>query len=393
MSDKTCLVTKYKKVVNNNNLKKRGVLVVHMSHLDSITNEGQYLMQLRSQVPSTVTVLGGGYVTEDINHHAQEDIRTEGTKQIELQANRLTTLWFYNSPEPYDVEITNKYDLDFIQRGTGSISMPYVDLEDLRYLTNLKTIGFGSTATFGPFDALSNLKDLEYLALDQGTGNIYGDIDILSRMTNLWGLYLPPYVTGSLQSISNILPNLVRFSCSGGNLITGNTSAFRSNSVLISCYLNSMITGNLSDFSGCSSTLEGFGFPGATGGDLGTDFGSHIKLKTLYLSAAGRLTGSIEDFVSRQKTAGRTSTYTPSDPSSTAIVGSFLTSGFTFGGNVIECPLGYYISWLAWEGNKIIIYQGNNTDFSSYAYVYAKGATSAEITAWRNAGKTVTVIS
>ena len=110
-----------------------------------------------------------------------------------------------------------------------------------------------------------------------------------------------------------------------------------------------------------------------------------INLKVLGLYNSG-VRGSIEDFVSAQCDAGRTSV-----PSNEPIsVRAILENGRTFGGNVYN--LGNTFAFMYWEGkNKIAIYQNGKYSDNSYTSVYVKGfsASDSEVVAWKAAGKTV----
>lgn len=110
-----------------------------------------------------------------------------------------------------------------------------------------------------------------------------------------------------------------------------------------------------------------------------------INLEYLGLYNSG-VRGSIEDFVSAQCDAGRTSVLS-NEPIS---VRAILEDGRTFGGRIYN--LGNVFAFMYWEGkNKIAIYQNGKYSDNSYTHVYVKGfsASDSEVVAWKAAGKTV----
>lgn len=110
----------------------------------------------------------------------------------------------------------------------------------------------------------------------------------------------------------------------------------------------------------------------------------NIKNFSFYRSAAN-ITGSVEEFVAEQVNLGRTS------PNSSIAVSGIL--GYAAFGGKIHIPNTTANEFLTWNGvNKIIVYHGASTP-AACTSIYAKGATSSEISAWEAAGKTVVVVT
>ena len=108
------------------------------------------------------------------------------------------------------------------------------------------------------------------------------------------------------------------------------------------------------------------------------------QLLDLSLYASG-VTGSVDDFVSAQCDAGRTSIAYDSPIAVKAILNTR-----SFAGKIYN--LGSIVEEMYWDGkNKIAIYYGGTYSDNTFTHVYVKGFTAAdsEVVAWKAAGKTV----
>lgn len=113
-----------------------------------------------------------------------------------------------------------------------------------------------------------------------------------------------------------------------------------------------------------------------------SDLSNAVELGRIDISKTN-IFGTIEDFVSGQVASGRNS---PSNP----ILSLGLLFQVKFGGNNYGRSFDSF--GLTWNmTSKIIVGLGGRNE-SSWTTVYAKGATSEEISAWQQAGKTVVVI-
>ena len=214
---RNCLVTKLKEVVNNDNLKKIGVLYLKAQYNSAITeqttDENRVRMQgLEIQLhvdtvnnvasEATVTVNGSGYFSKSLS-----DIKAgTGVQSMVISGSEsVVTLYFANGD--YDIEITNKYDIERIAtKATGSqSSVISVPLEDLSYLTKLKYLRvYGSRSYSNSIECLSNLSGITYLYLNKLvlSGNVSAIANNQDMTTlNLYGTN----VSGDISSLGKLV--------------------------------------------------------------------------------------------------------------------------------------------------------------------------------------------
>lgn len=99
---------------------------------------------------------------------------------------------------------------------------------------------------------------------------------------------------------------------------------------------------------------------------------------------SSKLTGTFEEFILAQIKSGRTSV-------GTSITITGLLPVIRFGGNL---HTEVYNTHLKWDNiNRIFIFVSSTTNIEDATKIYAKGATAEEIAAWKQAGKTVVVVS
>ena len=237
----------------------------------------------------------------------------------------------------YKATIADKYHLTQLSIDAAA-HFKNEGLEALQYCTGLTLLGYRRDKNkVGDIAYLSNLTLLEKLYL-QGT-NISGDIANLANMTSLIELTMSncENVSGDISAFAN-MRDLTFLLCNGTS-----------------------ISGNIESLGNLTSVTE------------------FVLHKT-------NVTGTVEGFVEGQVAAGRTSCALP-------IHFHSLTSLAKFGGVKRETDPNIF-NYISWEStSKIVVYVGTNSGYNNATTVYAKGATSEEISAWQSAGKTVVVIS
>lgn len=192
-----------------------------------------------------------------------------------------------------------------------------------------------------------DLTDIQYsnIAIIEGVYGLIGDISVLKNMKNLtiFESYSSDKIFGDFNILAQV-PTLTKFSIMDCPNITGTINNYPS------AYKN-MWDANFNNSNGLINFRN-------TG-----------------------ITGSIEELVASAKNAGHNSGFVN--------ICLFQCKGVTFGtydGNSFANDR----CMLKWDNDSIFYYQGQPNNFTT---VFAKGASSSQISDWRNAGKTVYEIS
>jgi hypothetical protein len=142
---------------------------------------------------------------------------------------------------------------------------------------------------------------------------------------------------------------------------------------------NSLVSGDISGLSNSPNiTIVELSNSQNVTGDI-KSLGSCTNLQTILVDYTG-VTGTIEGFVAAQISNGRATC----DSLKTWYILS--KTSIKFGGSQYYGP-----DYLSWDDHKIVMF--NESTIASSTIIWAKGATASEISAWKQAGKTVIVVS
>jgi len=198
-----CLVTKLKGIVDNDNLKKFGVLTLNIAEADSGGNR----LVISGQVTGKARIIGNGHFTNTgSTFDPSGDIGTE--VNIPFQG--------WSSNGNYKIEIDDKYNLSGTFNSGNSQSL---DLSDLMY--NTAFTRFTMKGCEGDIIALINKNPLLTTVICNNTENpskVYGNLGDLEsvNITNLNLSYSG--ITGNLDDFKSVNITNLDLSYSG---ITG----------------------------------------------------------------------------------------------------------------------------------------------------------------------------
>lgn len=206
-----CLVTKFKGSVNNENLKKLGVITIECSQIDNsaysdITSK---MVIKASTYPVVLKVVGNGAINNTSFLDLAENPKTEIT--IPDSSTSLRTVWFSNGN--YKVEITNKYNITELS-GTASATVHVIssiELEDLA-VTNQNVSVFSLAGAKGDVTKLRNSRFKRITPPNSVTLEIHGDVT---------GLELTRFCTGSgeLASVYGDFTSLLQHSAGTDDIL------------------------------------------------------------------------------------------------------------------------------------------------------------------------------
>ena len=217
-----CFITKLPSSVDNDNLPVLGQLRINWLKDSKINDARKRRITLGSNDNITVKVSGAYFTNDTFTSNL-------GNTKTITAADGNVALYVSNDTNAV-LTIDNKYSLTYISfmiNQWDNVSKPiYFDLDDIKYCTNINTLGLDNTKVSGDISALSNLTKLTFLHLD-GT-QVSGDISVLSNFTNLDNLYLnDTQVSGDISALTN-LTNLTMLHL-GNTDVSGDISALLSN--------------------------------------------------------------------------------------------------------------------------------------------------------------------
>lgn len=258
-----CLVTKLKGSVSDTSLKKLGELRI----LDIKKKESSSSNNINITADEPVKLaLSNGYFTDSTG---AENYGSEA------EYSDVGTLKKYYYSDDTDLSIVSKYSLISVevQAISGIIDG---GLKEFSYCQSLKGIN------------IPNMIGTQ------------GDIEDLSSLISLQTIILPPTAKGNLSSLENF-KNLVQFVLYNSEL-TGDISVFKELSKIASISIsNTKVSGDISSLANLASLTSFAGSGTAVSGSINS-----LKCPLERLSITPNMTGSIEEFVKSQRSAGRT---------------------------------------------------------------------------------------
>ena len=267
---KKCLITKLKGSVDNNSLLKLGEMRIKVSE-DSSNTPSRHKIALTFYEDTVLSIIGNGYFTND-------SLSANNGKSISVKANVQTELYVSNGN--FEISIPNKYALTYLRIYPSYIS---VNIEDLKYSSELTNITITETPSYGDISALRNLTKLTHIGAFV-CNEIYGDISALSNLIGLTTLGLNgTKVSGDISALSN-LTSLINLDISNTN-ISGDISVLSSLTGLIAFdATNTSVSGNISALSNLIG-LTRFAIPGTNiSGDISA-LQSLTSLQTIIASS------------------------------------------------------------------------------------------------------------
>lgn len=208
-----CLITKLKGTVDNNSLLKLGEMRIIVKE-DSSNTPSRHKIALTFYEDTVLSIIGNGYFTDD-------SLSANKGKSISVKAYVQTELYVSNGN--FEISIPNKYTLTYFRIYPSNIS---VDIEDLKYSTELTSIILSETPSYGDISALGNLTKLTYIGAFI-CSKINGDISALSNLTALTRIgFSNTKVNGDISALRN-LTALTSLSISNNNVM-GDISSLQS---------------------------------------------------------------------------------------------------------------------------------------------------------------------
>lgn len=327
-----CLVTKLKVAVDNNNLKKLGVISVNIVDSDTAQTQANSVIsfyKVDTSAENVVNVVGDGWIASSFAGLSDPSVRK---KTMTLGASIYGTSVYFTKGN-YKLEVTNKYNISAIEVGGKN---PYVkfDLSELPYVPMNTLVACGTNDLSWFEDSMDTFKRIQLKQSSTSPNKVLtGDIGSLYKQENLEtiDLTLCTGVKGSIESISG-LTKLHTLDVSHIPNITGNISA-------VSAMTN----------------LKYLGIIGTA------------------------ITGSIENLVGGLISNGRTTSAKVIDGTSyEGVNANQVLKRLSFGGVMQKIGISDN-TLITWESaSKIAVGIGNGTSMSNCYSVFTKGYTQEE---------------
>ena len=195
-----CFITKLPSSVDNDNLPVLGQLKINWLKQDNLTNNDSRAIGFRTNDSITVKVSGA---------HFTDSTLTSNLGNTKTITSADGSVWLYISNDADAVlTIDNKYlltALSFSYNQNWSLSRSAnLDIEDIRYCTNLTNLDLAGVQVNGDISAVSNLVNLNNLNLYNT--KISGDISALNKLINLVTLNLHNNsISGNIGILSNLI--------------------------------------------------------------------------------------------------------------------------------------------------------------------------------------------
>lgn len=161
-----CFITEFNVSVNNDNLKKFGVMT-----LDCYNNNNGKSFNIESSEPITLKAQGGGFTDSSYQNPSPT---------IDIPANRNIAVYLEKNKE-ITIEVPSKYGLTVLILGLG---VYVLDIKDIDYCTNLVKLTLGSVHTPGTI-CFEHLTLLENFNTTYKSSEFRGNIEELANATNL----------------------------------------------------------------------------------------------------------------------------------------------------------------------------------------------------------------
>lgn len=225
-----CLVTQLKESVNNDSLKKLGVMRFSLNVTSTSTQYKFYGAVANKSYLKIISGPSGGKITSNTGS-------IDGT-EFYLKPDLLT--YTFNVTGTYVIEITDKYNVSALDVVNSD-----VDLSDL-YYSELTIIGVSGDDNVGDLNKidLSNILDLKV----QNCSSIIGDLSEINFSSSLRNvmIVLSPNIKGDISAFAG--KTSLRTLAFNNNKLTGSLSSILDCTSITNLQLNnSLVSGNIAD--------------------------------------------------------------------------------------------------------------------------------------------------
>lgn len=256
---KNCFITKLRGIVDNDQLLKIGEFFIDVEKVDNPTSSTQMLNIGIDNIEATI--VGDGYFTDSTlqenygkNTIADKNLYvSNGSYKIKLSKYNLAVLLSYSSNKEID-SASLKYAPKLNELELHVKKNPF-------YLKNLN-LSTLSRLTLEGTNVMGEIKDLannNCVLLSIYNSSLMGDIEDFGEIKNTvatLGLNSDLYITGSLESLVRIFPNITNMNI-GSTKISGDISELSKLKNLDS-FAASNIYGDISSLKACSNLTSAF---------------------------------------------------------------------------------------------------------------------------------------
>lgn len=147
---KKCLVTKLNGIVNNNSILKMGEMRIKVNKINSPTSTSQNI-KIGFTNNVNISIIGNGFFTDETLTNNM------GTQKTVSSREKL-----YLSNGDYEISISDKYSIEYLETFTSSETNKTLNIEDVKFSNSCTSIWLQkSTSVSGDISALSNLTALK----------------------------------------------------------------------------------------------------------------------------------------------------------------------------------------------------------------------------------------
>ena len=238
-----CLVTKLKGVVDDSSLTRIGELRIGISQVELPSDKTQSFNFVFKK-NARLEIIGNGYFTD-------RSLTANKGKTLDIVANTSTDV--YVSSGNLEIAILDKYSLGRVIFGhvvdavnSDQMNNRFIDINDLKYSTELTNINVSSNKTTGDLSAFQNLTELVDLSI--ANSQVFGDLSSIKNLTKLTLLYVNnTKVSGNISAISNLV-NLTVINMIGAEQLSGDLSSLSGLTKLegLTIYNTPQISGDIS---------------------------------------------------------------------------------------------------------------------------------------------------
>lgn len=203
---KNCLVTKLKGVVDNENLPKLGVLRIKVRKDESLVEDINFYLQIDCDTEVLIKSVGGVFYEWN-----KDSAITELTTKSKNTGLKLEN-------KDYFIEIYDKYKLNGIDKTTNS-SVIEINVEDLKYIDDIKTINVSYSKSYGDISWIRENKTIE--KLNTRNSDVKLDLSYLKGCDNL-NTIIDDNCTGDISNLTSPKLNVISL----GGTYTGSIESF-----------------------------------------------------------------------------------------------------------------------------------------------------------------------
>ena len=238
-----CLVTKLNGIVNNNSILKMGEMRIKVNKISSPTSTSQKI-KIGFTNNVNISIIGNGFFTDETLTNNMGTQKTVSSREN-----------LYLSNGDYEISISDKYSIEYLETFTSSETNKTLNIEDVKFSNSCTSIWLqNSTSVSGDISELSNLTALTSLFI--GSTSVSGDISELSNLTALTSLFIgSTSVSGDISELSN-LTALASLNL-GSTSVSGDISALSNLTALASLNLGSTsVSGDISALSNLTALKD-----------------------------------------------------------------------------------------------------------------------------------------